>query len=76
MDRDAAANLLEDELTERLKRLVGTDGQVLKTDFQTRVSDGLIYVTVFAECLEEIGQELCADTEERITEDQPPKTRE
>ena len=60
VDRDAAANLLENELTKRLKQLVGTDGQVLKAEFQTRVVDGLIYVTASAECLEEIGQEVPA----------------
>ena len=60
VDRDAAADLLEEELTERLKNLVGEDGRVLQTKFQTRISDGLICVTAEAECLEEIGQEVPA----------------
>ena len=60
VDRDAAENLLEEELAERLKELVGADGQILGMEFQTRVSDGLIRVTVTAECLEEIGQEVPA----------------
>ena len=60
VDRDAAASLLEDELTKRLEQLVGPDGEVLKTEFQIRMSDGLIYVTATAECLEEIGREVPA----------------
>ena len=60
VERDAAAELLERELTKRLEQLIGTDGQVLRVEFQTRVSDGLIYVTAAAECLEEIGREVPA----------------
>ena len=60
VDRDAAAKLLEDELMKRLESLVGSDGQVLGVEFQTRVSDGLIRVTAAAECLEEIGHEVPA----------------
>ena len=60
VDRDAAAELLEEELTNRLENLVGEDGRVLQTKFQTRISDGLICVTAEAECLEEIGREVPA----------------
>ena len=60
VDRDGAAKLLEEELARRLRALVGVDGQVLRVEFQTRVSNGLIRVTANAECLEQIGREVPA----------------
>ena len=58
VDRDSAAKLLEEMLTETLRDLIGTDGQMLRVEYQTRISDGLIRVTAVAECLEEIGREV------------------
>lgn len=63
IQRDAACDLLEQELRRRLETLVGEDGQVLNVTFETRISDGLIRVTATGECLEEIGQEVPAQRE-------------
>lgn len=57
VDLDAAEHLLEEQLSQRLEQLLGEDGQVESTQFSLRVLDGLIQVTLQAECLEEIGRE-------------------
>ena len=64
IDRDAAADMIKEEVGKHLKALAGEDGSVLTATFETRITDGMIRVNVVGECLEEIGQELCADTEE------------
>ncbi len=60
VDLEAAAGLLEDRLYDQLVQLVGEDGQVLHTSYETCVTDGLLRVTAFGECLEEIGREEAA----------------
>lgn len=61
VDRDAAADLLKEQLACRLTQLVGADGEVLNVGYTTRVANGLIQVTAEAECLEEIGREVAAN---------------
>ena len=58
VDREAAQALLEEQLSAQLERLVGEDGQVQSTRFSAKVSDGLLQVTLLAECREEIGREV------------------
>lgn len=60
VEQNAAQQLLEQALTQRLKHMLGEDGRILNTRFQTRIADGLIYVSMSAECEEEIGQEVPA----------------
>lgn len=60
VQREAAAQLLERELEQRLEALVGADGQVLNVEYETRIADGMIRVSATGECVEEIGQELPA----------------
>lgn len=55
---DAAQSLLEERLSGQLKELAGKDGEVLDTSFTGRVEDGLLKVTLHAECREEIGREV------------------
>ena len=54
-----------EEAEERLKQLLlqrlddlmdANDGNVLRSDFVTRMADGLLTVTLLAECEEEIGR--------------------
>ena len=61
---DAAAEMLKQTLAEHLEALVGENGQVLHTTYETRVADGFVYVKAVGECLEEIGQEVCAENYE------------
>ena len=56
VDLTAAQQLLEEQLTRRLIRLVGEDGQVVCVDWSARVADGLLTVTGVAECREQIGE--------------------
>lgn len=55
VDQAAAQDLLEARLLEMLKGELG-DGAVLETRYTARVEDGLLKVTLQAECQEEIGR--------------------
>lgn len=57
VDLEAAQDLLEASLLERLRQLVGEDGVVESTQFSAQVADGLLKVTLTAQCREEIGRE-------------------
>lgn len=57
VDLEAAQDLLEASLLERLRQLVGEDGVVESTQFSAQVADGLLRVTLTAQCREEIGRE-------------------
>lgn len=50
-----AETLLQRRLLERLDQLSG--GEVVKTDFKTTISGGVVTVALSAECLEQIGAE-------------------
>ena len=54
---DEAQNLLEERLLEQLQKTIGSEGQILSTDYRSRVWNGLLEVTLTAECREEIGKE-------------------
>ena len=58
VDRDAARQLLEEELRKRLDTLIGEDGQVEQIQYSARVTGGRLEVTLTAQCLEEIGEEI------------------
>ena len=55
LDPDAARQMLEEQLLEELKQAVGT-GEVVSTDYTAVQEDGLLRVTLQAECTEEIGR--------------------
>ena len=59
---DVAEMMLQEQLLQQLTGLIGADGEILQTQFRTRVKDGLIRVELTAECLEEIGTEIPAQT--------------
>ena len=56
VDLNAAQQLLEQQLMNRLVEQVGADGQVLCVSWSARVADGLLTVTGVAECKEQIGE--------------------
>ena len=60
VDPTAAAMLLESQLDKQIRCLIGEEGQILSTSYKTRIASGMIFVTISAECLEEIGQEVSA----------------
>ena len=57
VDREAARQLLEEELKKRLTVLIGEDGQAEDIQFSARTAGGRLEVTLTAQCLEEIGEE-------------------
>ena len=68
LDREAACALLESRLEAALREQVG-DGEVVSTVYTDTLRDGMLTVTLAAECREEIGRFApwpagAADTEE------------
>ena len=56
IDAGAAGAMLEEELLERLAEVLAeNEGTPLRTDFVSREENGLLTVTMLAECEEEIG---------------------
>lgn len=55
IDADAAERLLEEQLLEALKEAVG-EGEIVSTDYTAKQENGLLRVTLQAECTEEIGR--------------------
>lgn len=56
-DLAGAQSMLEERLRRELEALVGENGQILSRQYSARVSEGVLRVTVTAECVEEIGRE-------------------
>ena len=54
----AAQELLEGQLEQQVRKLVGEDGRIDQIDYTARVEGGLLQVTALAECQEEIGREV------------------
>ncbi len=54
---------------------LASDGEVVKTDFETVLKGGVITVTLTAECLEQIGRER-PFTPEELTEAALPEPEE
>ncbi len=64
IDPEAAGQLLRTQLEQRLQTLVADhDGQVVRTAFSTTQSDGMLTVTLVAECSEQIGKTVEFDGE-------------
>ena len=57
IDQTAAQALLENQLSQRLETLIGTEGEVLLKDWNIQIQNGSLIVTLRAECTEEIGEE-------------------
>ena len=56
-DEGQLAAMLESRLTERLAQTVGEAGSVVSQTFSYEKRGGMLYVTLHAECLEDIAQE-------------------
>lgn len=57
IDQKAAQAMLEQRLLAMLEGLLGQDGSVSSTRYESRVEDGQLTVTMTAECMEEITAE-------------------
>ena len=57
----AARAMLEERLLERLTALIGAEGSVLSTAFSAEEEDGMLTVTLTAQCREQIGREAVFD---------------
>ncbi len=55
VDGDAARALLKSRLLAQLEELVGA-GEIVRTDFTAREEEGMLHLTLQAECTEEIGR--------------------
>ena len=58
VDREAAQQLLTQELHTRLLNLIGEEGTVETTRYTARIGEGWLSVTLNAECREEVGREI------------------
>lgn len=56
LDRDAAELMLKEHLQKTLEAYVGTDGEIMQTQFETREEDGFLIVALSANCIEDIGK--------------------
>jgi len=71
VDAEAAQTLVEERLLHRVENLIGTDGEVEDLTWSARREQNLLYVTLTAQCREEIGREapgISAGTEQTIIE--------
>ena len=57
LDRDQTQTMVEGRLLEQLRALIGEDGTVSASRFSARVEEGILEVTLNAECREEITVE-------------------
>ena len=55
LDAQAAQALLESRLLEKLEETVG-EGEIVSTGFTARQEEGMLRLTLQAECTEEIGR--------------------
>lgn len=58
LDASAGEDLLKQSLTDRLEAEMGEDGEVLNTDFTVKEENGMLTVTLLAECREQVGREV------------------
>ena len=65
VNREAAQTLLEQRLEEQLEWLVGEGGQVVSTQYSAVARGDWLTVTLQAQCVEEIGREIPAETGEQ-----------
>ena len=72
LDGDAAQTMLEERLEEALRLRVGEDGEVVSMDYTAARRDGMLAVTLTAECKEEIGRFVPWDTGAADTQEKGP----
>lgn len=52
---ESCQELLRQRLLQELEQRMGDTGDILSTEFEYKIQDDLLYVTLYAQCLEEIG---------------------
>ena len=55
---EPAEAMLKEQLLKKARARIGDDGEILRTDFVSKKSDGFLEVTLLAECSEQIGREV------------------
>jgi similar to stage IV sporulation protein len=70
-----AQKILQQRLMDRLRLAIGT-GEVVTTDYETSVKNGVITVTLHAECLEQIAKERPFTPEELVQAATPEAPKE
>jgi len=60
INQEAAQSMLEERLLVYLRQMISGDGEIVATEFSARVRDGLLTVTLTAECLESIAKQVSA----------------
>ena len=74
LSRDEAENLLEKQLLSLLSSLI-TDGEIAETQFETALQDGVLTMTLKAECLEQIaGMREMTENERQSREEEGMET--
>lgn len=66
LDEGQAEAMLQERLLAVLKESMD-EGEVLKTDYTARVEEDTLFVTLLAECTEQIGRTVNIDTQERAS---------
>jgi len=64
LTEDKAVEILKEQLLNRLKSSIAEDGEILETEFEAVARDGMITVTLKAECREQIGTSRALTDEE------------
>lgn len=68
LNLNGSRSLLEEALKEELDYLVGEQGQILTTEFTAIQKDGVLSVTLLAECYEEIGTQVVGSVRQPVEE--------
>jgi similar to stage IV sporulation protein len=66
LDRDEAERVLKEKLLSSLEERMD-QGEVLRADYTVEEENGVLTVTLLAECTEQIGRTVSIDTEEKAT---------
>lgn len=56
VNAESLAERLQNRLIRRLRLSLGDEGEILSLRFSQSESDGMLYVTMYAECSESIGR--------------------
>ncbi len=66
-DTAKAEDTLKTGLIERLENEIGEDGEIITSEFTTDIEEGLITVTIKAECVERIDKQRELTEEEKLS---------
>lgn len=70
LQREASISLLQERLLQQVQEVIGTEGCIVASDFELQEKDGLLWVTIQAECYEQIATQV--EGRSRIPKELPP----